>query len=125
MTEDEKRQMASLDSRTRSLLERTEALGEGELAQMHGQIQTNPTGAKPGDQVRLKPRERADAFDLILSGKLATVASIEQDFEGNVHLCVTINDDPGQDLGAAGMPGHRFFFRPHEVESIIPNREGA
>ena len=25
---------------------------------------------------------------------------------------------PGRDLGAAGKPGHRFFFRPEEVEPL-------
>jgi hypothetical protein len=31
---------------------------------------------------------------------------------------VTVDDDPGQDLGRAGQPGHRFFFRTEEVEPL-------
>jgi hypothetical protein len=72
----------------------------------------------PGDRVRLRPRGGADAFDMLLAGKTATIATIEQDYEDRIHLAVTVEDDPGADLGAAGKPGHRFFFRPDEVERI-------
>jgi hypothetical protein len=44
------------------------------------------------------------------------IASIEQDFENRIHLAVTVDDDPGRDLGLTGKPGHRFFFGPDEVE---------
>src|SRR6185312_7101888 len=71
---------------------------------------------KAGDRVRLWPLGDADIFDLALKGKAATVASIEQDLEGRIYVAVTIDDDPGRDLGAEGKPGHRFFFRPEEVE---------
>ena len=54
----------------------------------------------------------------MLGGKAATVASVETDFEGKTYVTVTVDDDPGRDLGATGMPGHRFFFRPDEVELL-------
>ena len=73
---------------------------------------------RPGDKIRLRPRGRADIFDIALAGKRATIASIEQDFENRIHLAVTIDDEPGSDLGASGKPGHRFFFSPEEVEVI-------
>jgi hypothetical protein len=57
-------------------------------------------------------------MDLVLAGKTATVESIEQDFEGRVWLAVTVDDDPGRDLGALRQPGHRFFFGPEEVEPV-------
>jgi hypothetical protein len=76
------------------------------------------TELKPGDRVRLRPRARADIFDIALSGKTATIASIEQDFENRIHLAVTVDDDPGSDLGAQGKPGHRFFFGIEEVEIV-------
>jgi hydrogenase maturation protease len=31
---------------------------------------------------------------------------------------VTLIDDPGRDLGVAGLPGHRFFFSQEESEPI-------
>jgi hypothetical protein len=55
-------------------------------------------------------------MDIALAGKTATIESIEQDLEGRVYLAVTVNDDPGRDLGELRQPGHRFFFLPDEVE---------
>jgi hypothetical protein len=71
-----------------------------------------------GDRVRLWPLADADIIDIALKGKTATVAAIEQDYEDRVYLAVTVDEDPGQDLGAQGKPGHRFFFRPEEVEPV-------
>ena len=73
---------------------------------------------RAGDRVRLRPRGRADVFDLALTGMTATVEAIEQDFEGRVYLAVTVDDDPGKDLGRLRQPGHRFFFAPEEVEPL-------
>src|SRR5262245_58131940 len=73
-----------------------------------------------GDRVRLRPRGNADAFDLILRGMTAVIESVEVDQEGRVHLSVTIEDDPGRDLGVAGKPAHRFFYGPDEVEWLGP-----
>jgi hypothetical protein len=73
---------------------------------------------RPGDQVRLRPRAGGDVFDLALAGKTATIESIEQDYEGQPHLAVVLDDDPGRDLGMLRQPGHRFFFSPSEVELI-------
>jgi hypothetical protein len=73
---------------------------------------------RQGDRVRLRPRGRADIFDLALADRTATVEAIEQDYDGRVYLAVTVDDDPGKDLGALRQPGHRFFFRPDEVEPL-------
>ncbi len=73
---------------------------------------------RPGDRVRLRPRFRADIMDLVLAGKIARVVSIDQDFEGNPYLAVTVEEDPGKDLGEQLQPGHRFFFLPDEVEPL-------
>jgi hypothetical protein len=73
---------------------------------------------RAGDRVRLRPRERADILDVALAGKTALVHAIEQDLEGRVYLAVTVDDDPGKDLGALRQPGHQFFFAPEEVEPL-------
>jgi hypothetical protein len=114
LTEDEKRAMAEGDPRARELLERTEALGLAGLGQLHGRLALS-SGLKPGARVRLRPRGRADIFDLALEGKLATVEAIEQDLEGRTHVVVTVDEDPGRDLGAYA---HRFFFKSEEVELL-------
>jgi hypothetical protein len=74
---------------------------------------------KPGDRVRLWPPGRADIFDLVMTGKTATIEAIEQDLEDRVYLAVTLDDDPGRDLGALRQPGHRFFFGVEEVELLV------
>jgi hypothetical protein len=71
-----------------------------------------------GARVRIWPRGVADILDMALRGKTATVVSIEQDFEERIHLAVTVDDDPGSDLGKTGQPGHRFFFRPGDVQLL-------
>jgi hypothetical protein len=73
---------------------------------------------KAGDRVRLRPLGRADVFDIALDGKMATIVGIEQDYENRIQFAVTIDDDPGKDLGAQGKPGHRFFFGVEEVEPL-------
>jgi hypothetical protein len=76
---------------------------------------------KVGDRVRIWPLGDADIFDLALKGRTASIASIEQDYEDQLHVAVVVDDDPGRDLGAEGKPGHRFFFRPEELEPIDPD----
>ncbi len=71
-----------------------------------------------GDRVRLRPGSCGDVFDLALVGKTAAVESLEQDYEGKMHVCVVIEDDPGRDIGLMRQPGHRFFFKPEEVEPL-------
>ncbi len=71
---------------------------------------------RPGDTVRLRPKPRGDILDLALAGRTARIVSIEQDYEGRIHVAVTAGDDPGQDFGRLGLPGHRFFFAPEEIE---------
>lgn len=82
-------------------------------------VHAGPYEIRVGDQVRLRPRGGADILDLALAGMTATVESVEQDFDGRIYLAVTVNDDPGQDLGRLRQPGHRFFFAPDEVEPYV------
>jgi hydrogenase maturation protease len=74
-----------------------------------------------GDRVRLRPRQGGDVFDVALAGRIATIEAIEQDYEGQFHLSVVVDEDPGRDMGMARQPGHRFFFAPSEVEPIGSN----
>ena len=78
-----------------------------------------------GDRVRLRPRQGGDVFDVALAGRVATIEAIEQDYEGQFHLSVVVDEDPGRDMGMARQPGHRFFFAPNEVEPMGPNGDAA
>ena len=71
-----------------------------------------------GSRVRLRPRSRGDVFDIALSGMTAVVDSIDESLEGDLRLAVTVDGDPGRDLGEQRQPGHRFFFSPEEVEPL-------
>ena len=77
---------------------------------------------KPGHRVRLHPGKRGDVMDIALAGKTAMIESIEQDYEGNFHVCVVADDDPGRDIGIMRQPGHRFFFDPEEIEPLPPDQ---
>ncbi|HEY8212950.1 MAG TPA: hypothetical protein VIG36_02290 [Methylocystis sp.] len=144
MTDAEKREMASVDARARALLERTHALTAQDMAQLHGVMRNGSSQSSPakpllrgadaaprlvslldgggklcvGAHVRLRPKPGGDVIDIALKGKIAVVEAIERDFEDRVHVAVTLLDDPGRDLGAAGFPGHRFFFSQEEIEPI-------
>lgn len=73
---------------------------------------------KVGEHVRLRPRTGGDVLDIALAGQIAIIESIEQDYEGKNHICVVLEDDPGQDLGMLRQPGHRFFFTVEEIEVL-------
>jgi hypothetical protein len=118
LTDDERREAAACDPRVRALLDRTSSLTEQDVARLHGVLRRSPSGFRPGERVRLTPKRRADVMDIALDGKVATVVSVEQDFEGRTYLAVTVEDDPGADLGLHGQPGHRFFFHAEEVERL-------
>jgi hypothetical protein len=78
-----------------------------------------------GSRVMLWPRPGGDVMDIALAGKVAFVEAIEQDYEEKVHLSVTLEDDPGRDLGDMHILGHRFFFSPEEVVPLDPEAGAA
>jgi len=81
-------------------------------------VEIGGIAVKTGDRVRLHPKQGGDILDIALRGQLATIESIEEDYEGVRHICVVVDDDPGRDLGIMRQPGHRFFFTPAEVEPV-------
>ena len=122
LSDAEKAELRRGEPRARRILERAEALSGDEQLRLHGRLRQPSTGAntaiRVGERVRLRPKARADIIDLALVGLCATVRTVERDFENRVHLGVTVDDDPGADLGLAGFPGHRFFFFLDEVERL-------
>ncbi len=67
-----------------------------------------------GSRVRLRPGQRADAQDMFLAGRLATVEAVFLDVDGNRHLAVTLDEDPAADLQR--WHGRYLYFSPDEVE---------
>jgi hypothetical protein len=68
--------------------------------------------------VRLRPERNRNAQDHLLEGRSATIERIYVDYEDAVHLCVTVDDDPGQQL--MRDIGRYLYFKPDEVEAIAP-----
>jgi hypothetical protein len=74
-----------------------------------------------GSRVRLMPAsQRADAQDMFLVGRTATVAAVLLDVDGNTHVAVTLDDDPAAELAAAH--GRFRYFSPDE---LVPLEGGS
>jgi hypothetical protein len=70
-----------------------------------------------GSLVRLRPgSRRADAQDIFLKDRIATIEAVLFDVDGDQHLAVTLNDDPGADLQQ--WHGRFLYFSPDEVEPL-------
>ncbi|MFB9837970.1 hypothetical protein ACFFNX_37990, partial [Actinoallomurus acaciae] len=69
-----------------------------------------------GSKVRLTPDGRADAQDMFVAGRIATVEAVLLDVDGSRHLAVTVDDDPGTDLRRA--QGRYWYFGPEDVEPL-------
>jgi hypothetical protein len=68
-----------------------------------------------GSRVLLRPgQRRADAQDMFLAGREATVEAVFLDVDGNRHLAVTLDEDPAADLQR--WHGRYLYFSPDEVE---------
>jgi hypothetical protein len=79
-----------------------------------------------GSRVLLRPTRRADAQDVFLAGQTAVVARVYFDVDGDTHVAVTLEDDPGADL--YDTTGRFYYFGPEEVEPLparSPAREDA
>jgi hypothetical protein len=135
MTEDE-RAAAATDPTVREMLDRTLALGPDELIGLHtflepddtlsrGQVDNNPGQSSAtidgvtflkGGKVLLKPGVDGSVHDQILDGRTATLERIYVAYDDEVHLAVTVDDDPGQQL--MRETGRYLFFKANEVEPI-------
>ncbi len=70
-----------------------------------------------GSRVRLRPgRRRADAQDMFLAGRTATVAAVLSDVDGATHVAVALDDEWG-DLQRAH--GRYLYFSPDELEPVV------
>lgn len=70
-----------------------------------------------GTRVVLTPGlRRTDAQDMFLTGRTATVAAVLLDVDGNTHVAVTLDDDPGAEISAAH--GRFRYFSPDELAPL-------
>ncbi len=73
-----------------------------------------------GSRVRLHPGARGDVLDQAMAGRVGIVEGVDESLDGVVHITVTLEDDPGRDMGEGRFPGHRFYFLLDEVEPLDP-----
>lgn len=70
-----------------------------------------------GSRVVLTPgMRRTDAQDMFLTGRTATVAAVLLDVDGETHVAVTLDDDPGADIAIAH--GRFRYFSPDELTPL-------
>jgi hypothetical protein len=135
LTDEERAAATGHDQVVGDMLERALALGPEEIMSLHSGLTpvapTPPTAAEreiPGEQsvaidgvafhrgdtLVLRPGTDRDPFDRMLDGRRATIERIYVDYDDRVHLAVTVDDDPGQQL--MRETGRFLFFFTNEVE---------
>ncbi len=131
LSDAERRDARAADPAVAVMLDRALQAAPDDIIALHaGLTPSRPPGAddNPGeahavvDGVRfergarliLRPGADRDPFDRMLHGRSATLERIYVDYDDRVHLAVTVDDDPGQDL--MRETGRYLFFFPHEVQ---------
>ncbi len=87
------------------------------LQAVRGHHQAGGVQVGKGAKVILRPGNRSDAQDMFLVGLTATVEGVFHDIDGDIHLAVSVDDDPA----ATELPswiGRFRYFRIHEVEVL-------
>ena len=131
----ERDEARATDPRARAIVERAERFGARERDRVHAGtmraagdpfatidvpaldcVYIGGTKVSKGSSVRLHPNRRADAWDIFLRERTATVRAIHQDVEDVTYVAVTVDDDPASDLH--DWYGRSFFFYPDEIEPL-------
>jgi hypothetical protein len=134
LSDDERAAIEEGDPAVRAMVERAAAATPEDMVRLHGRVtlsDLSPPDGLPdlrgepqatveevtfhrGDKVRLRPGADGDPFDRMLDGRVATIERIMWDVDDRLHLGVTVDDDPGQDL--LRETGRFLYFFPNEVE---------
>lgn len=135
LTDEERESASQRDRVVGDMLERALALGPEEIMSLHGgltdvvpdplpqgdpevrgeqRITIDGVSYERGDTLVLRPGTDRDPYDRMLDGRHATIERIYIDYDDRVHLAVTVNDDPGQQL--MRETGRYLFFFANEVE---------
>ena len=129
LTDAEKADARGTDPRAAAILDRCDTMSNDDMEKLHGGRRYEPTtdtvvvngvSIAKGSRVLLRPSRRADAQDIFLAGMTGVVARVYFDLDGETHVAVMLEDDPGRDLYSA--TGRFYYFSPDELE---PLRSGA
>lgn len=88
-----------------------------------GRTLVGPNWVQRGDKVRLRPNRRADAHDLFLAGRVATISEIVHTVDDDTHVAVTVDDDPAAEL--MDWHGRYLYFDPDELEFVAAGEHAA
>ena len=143
LSDEERAEIERSDPAVREMIARAAAATPEDIIALHGRVEirdpltlappTEPPGLSdpaagqpeaivdgvrfaPGTKVVIRPGPDADIQARMLDGRRATVERILTDYDGKVHLGVTVDDDPGRDL--LRETGRFLYFFAPEVEVI-------
>jgi hypothetical protein len=127
LSDQEREEIAAQDPKVREMLARADATTPQQLMDLHGRVRIeDPPGEravtfegvtyKRGDKVILHPPLDADVYDKMLDGRTATIHRLFMRVDDRLHLGVTVDDDPMQEI--LGESGRFLFFFAEEVELI-------
>ena len=140
LSDQERAQIEAADPAVREMVERAAAATPEDIVRLHGRVtlrDRDPLTESPpepppglvdpsagqteavvdgvrfrrGDHVRLRPSPDADLHARLLDGRSATIERVFVDYDGKMHLGVTIDGDPGQEL-MRETNRLLFFFAP-------------
>jgi hypothetical protein len=137
LSDDERDQIAQADPAVRAMIERAVSATPEDIMALHGRVTVTDPVAEADAEVRgeqaievdgrrfargghvvLRPERNRNAQDHLLDGRSATIERIYVDYDDQVHLCVTVDDDPGQDI--MRDIGRYLYFKPSEVAESAP-----
>jgi hypothetical protein len=142
LSDEERAEVEDQDLAVREMIERASTVTPEELLKLHGRVELrdpvttepprpsadvrDPTRGLPevevdgvvfrrGGQVTVRPGTGADLHARMLEGRTVTVERIYRDYDGKVHLGVSV-DQPGQEI--MRETGRFMWFFPPEVEVV-------
>jgi hypothetical protein len=139
LSDAERSELENADPTVRAMIERAVSATPEDIMKLHGRVTvSDPAPAGPADgadsdvrgeeailvgdrrfsrgqHVVLRP-DATHGQDHLLVGRSATIERILIDYEDQIHICVTVDDDPGQDI--MRDIGRYLYFKPAEVEVI-------
>ena len=128
LSDEERDEAARQDPAVRQMLERAVKTTPQEMMDLHGRVQVEDPRAgeaeieaggvtyRLGDKVVLRPASNATPQDHLVAGRTATIERLYYDYDGAVHLAVTVDDVPGQEL--MRDIGRYLYFKTNEVEMV-------
>ena len=129
LSDGERAEIEHADPAVRAMVQRAVAATPEDIKGLHGRVTVSDSETRGEDRVEvdgqtfarggrvvLRPDGSKHGQDHLLMGRSATIERIYVAYDEQIHLCVTVDDDPGQDI--MRDIGRYLYFKPAEVEVI-------